>query len=151
MASLVWAVAGRRPVATAVPSASARVSAALAGPRAPRALTRPGARTDRPQSRPRVRLEVPPLGAAAAEGAGDASDSRVLVPDDQRIALVSLLQRLHQGRATVPVSLVPAYDKDGLLVPPERIVIAPLPSLAPPDPDDLGDGTVNPRKPGRDK
>jgi hypothetical protein len=80
----------------------------------------------------------------------EAGDSRVLVPDDQRIALVYLLRRLHEGRATVPASIVPAYDKDGLLVPPELIVIAPLASLTQPDPDDRRT-PEDPKGPGKDK
>ena len=75
----------------------------------------------------------------------------MLVPDDQRIALVHLLQRLHQGRATVPVSVMPAYDEDGLLVPPEPVVIVLLPSPAPPDPDDAGGGKGDSRNVGKDK
>ena len=149
LASLVWALAARRPAAISVPSAPAMVSAALRGPRVPPTLPQPRARTERSQSGRRVRLGVlPPVEAAAA--AGEASDSRVLVPDDQRIALVYLLRRLHQGRATVPMSVVPAYDKDGLLVLPEPVVIAPLPEPALLDPGDKS-ATADPKGPAKDK
>jgi hypothetical protein len=151
LASLVWALAARRPVAGSVPAATT-VSAALAAPSVPPelALTQPRARPDRAHGSRAVRLDATPAPAEAAAANGEAGDSRVLVPDDQRIALVNLLQRLHLGRATVPAGVVPAYDKDGLLVPPELIVIAPLPDPVLLDPDDKG-ATVDPKGPAKDK
>jgi hypothetical protein len=154
LASLVWALTARRPAVASVASAPVMVSATLAGPQRPVALSPLGARTERPRNGRRAGVDVPPPAAADAVALSAASvDARVLVPDDQRIALVHLLLRLHQGRATVPASIVPAYDKDGLLLPPEPVVITLLPNPAPPDPDleDAGGGKADPRKAGRDK
>jgi hypothetical protein len=158
LGSLAWGLAPRRPAVASVPSASATIAAAVPEPQAPPAVTRLAVGTDQPLSTRPVRLGIPrraPADVAAAPAHvaavnDEAGGSRVLVPDDQRIALVYLLQRLHQGRATVPATIVPAYDKDGLLVPPEPIVIAPLASLALPNPDDRRT-PEDPKEPGKDK
>lgn len=80
-----------------------------------------------------------PEGAPVRSG-----DGRVLVPDDQRVALIHLLQGIRAGRETVPQRLLPIYDKDGLIVPPTPVVVSPLLALAPPDPIDLDGGSLAP-------
>jgi hypothetical protein len=155
LASLGWVLTAHRSAATPIASAPATVSAALVGQQAPAVPIQPRARTERPQGSRRVRLDAPqPTPADVETLSVQTGDGRVLVPDDQRIALVHLLLRLHQGRATVPASIVPAYDQDGLLIPPEPVVIAPLPNPAPPDSpdsDSAGGGRLEPGKAGRDK
>jgi hypothetical protein len=139
LASFAWPLLPRGPSVVSDPTAPAKGSVALAQPHVPPTSSqpRPPERAGLAQISRRARSGVPPLAPApAAVVNAEAGDTYVLVPDDQRIALVNLLQRLHQGRATVPASIVPAYDKDGLLVPPPLIVIAPLPGPALLDLDD---------------
>jgi hypothetical protein len=61
--------------------------------------------------------------------------TEVLVPDDERLALVHLLQGLKEDRASVPPTLGPRFDENGKLLPPEPVVIEPLPELARPESD----------------
>ncbi len=151
LASFAWALMARGPAVASVPPASAKVSIARQQPQVPRTLTQPPERVDRSRvSRQAGLASSRPAPADVEDVNAFTSDSRVLVPDDQRIALVNLLQRLHQGRATVPANVVPAYDKDGLLVPPPPIVIAPLPDPALLDPDDKG-VAADPKGPAKDK
>lgn len=151
LAALAWALMARGPAVASVHPASAKVSVVGAQPQVLRTQTQPPERVDRSdRSRHAGLASSRPAPADVGDGNAFTSDSRVLVPDDQRIALVNLLQRLHQGRATVPVSVVPAYDKDGLLVPPEPIVIAPLADPALLDPDDKS-MTADPGGSAKDK
>ena len=151
LASFAWALMARAPAVSSVPTAPAMVSAGLAQLLVPPTSAQPDERAGQPQISRRARPSVPPLApASAAVVNAEAGDSHVLVPDDQRIALVNLLHRLHQGRATVPAGVVPAYDKDGLLVPPAPFVIAPLPAPTLLDPDPNGP-TGDPKGPANDK
>jgi hypothetical protein len=151
-ASLALAVMDHRPSSALVHPAASKRAAAVEGPR-----VRPDSVQLRgPVERSHVsRLEAPgaprPAPTVVEDVAVTPGDPRVLVPDDQRIALVRLLQRLRQGRATVPASIVPAYDKDGLLVALPPIVIAPLPGPTLLDPDDNSGPTRDSKGSGKDK
>jgi len=68
-------------------------------------------------------------------GGAKTVSTEVLVPDDERLALIHLLQGLKEDRASVPTTLGPTFDADGKLLPPEPVVIVPLPELAPPESD----------------
>jgi hypothetical protein len=151
LASFAWALMVRGPAVVSVPPAPVTSSAALAQPLRQATPMGPAAKSDGSRFGRRLRLRAAPSAPADVEWvSAEAGDPRVLVPDDQRIALVTLLQRLHQGRATVPAGVVPAYDRDGLLVPPEPLVIVPLPDPASLDPDDKG-ATADPKGPVKDK
>jgi len=47
-------------------------------------------------------------------------------PTEQELALLLLLGAIRSGRATVPASVGPRFDTDGLLAPPPPIVISPV-------------------------
>jgi len=73
------------------------------------------------------------------------SPNHALVPDDQRVALLHLLGALRAGRATVPATVVPAFDADGALVAPSPVVVAPLTIDPLPLPDPQGEPEGNRR------
>lgn len=72
-------------------------------------------------------------------------DDDVVVPDDQRLALIHLLAGVRSGRATVPTAILPVFDDDGLLILPP-VVITPLPGSAGADGDDNPGGGPGSRK-----
>jgi hypothetical protein len=126
-AVLVGVVEVRKPTVHVQPRSS--TSAALAAGPVVTAVAPAGAVGARLHSTLSGHPRTPTAGGAATVS------TEVLVPDDERLALIHLLQGLKEDRASVPATLGPRFDADGKLLPPEPVVIEPLPELAPAESD----------------